>query len=259
MKRELVEPMLADYSPISLREMDDVRLMNRIDTKYVTSLSVLPKVLNSLKSDYYMQEINGSRLNNYRTLYLDTADRAMYLAHHNCRRSREKVRIRAYADTQSFFLEVKDKNNKGQTKKKRIELPDVMAYRQEEGKKFIKLNAKYRPDTLLPSLENNFQRITLVNFLKTERLTIDLNLKFRSPTQEGIEKSMDNLVIIELKQQRYAPSLAKKILSKLRIYPVSISKYCIGTVLTVTDVKNNMFKKKINQINKIKDRQYEFF
>jgi len=257
MERDLIDTILAGYSPISLAEMEGVRLMNRVDIKYAASLAKLPELLKCLQPAYLMQEINGSRSNAYHTLYLDTDDRAMYIAHHNGCRTREKVRVRAYFDSQSIFLEVKIKNNRGRTKKKRLELPEMTAYKQEEAEAFIRMHAKYSPEILLPRLENNFHRITLVNNRKTERLTIDLNLSFRNPAPDGgEEKRLDDLVIIEIKQQEHQPSFAKDVLAGLHIRPVAISKYCLGTVLTVPNVKNNLLKEKIIQINKIRENQY---
>lgn len=258
MERELINTMLAEYSPISLAEMEEVRLMNRVDTKYVVSQERLPELLKCLQTTYLMQEINGSRFNTYRTLYLDTADRDMYLAHHNGRCSREKIRIRTYFDTQSVFLEVKNKTNKGQTKKKRFELPEMTAYNQKEAESFLQKYAKYRPEILFPRLENVFHRITLVNYKKTERLTIDLNLAFRTPTTDGVEKKVDGLAIIELKQQGHQPSYVKNVLSELYIHRVSISKYCLGTILTVPGIKSNLFKGKLIQINKIREKKHGY-
>ena len=257
MKREIIESILAGYSSISLVEMDNVRLMNRVDTKYTVSLSLLPEILKRLQPDYLIQEIDGLLLNAYRTVYLDTCDRAMYLDHHNGRRTREKIRVRTYVDSQTVFLEVKNKNNKGRTKKKRIELPDLKAYKQQKAEAFLEKHAKYAPDTLIPRLENSFYRITLVNKTKTERLTIDVNLAFRNPS-DGLEKQLDDLAVIELKQTGNIPSFAKSVLSGLRIHPVNISKYCLGTILTAPEVKSNRFKLKMIQLNKIGKQQNGF-
>jgi len=250
MDREIIERGLADYSSITLAEMDGVRLMNRMDTKYTTSSAMLPEILKCLKADYLVQEISGSRLNTYRTVYLDTHDRAMYLDHHNGRNTREKIRIRTYADSKAVFLEVKYKNNRGQTKKKRVELPEPGAYGLQEAEAFLGKHAAHPSDTLVPQSENSFHRITLVNSKKTERLTIDMNLAFRNPAN-GVEKRLDDLVIIELKQSGNMSSHAKNVLSDLRIRPMGISKYCLGTILTVPDIKKNRFIEKLMQLNKL--------
>jgi hypothetical protein len=257
MKRELIETVLSEYTSISLMEMAEVRLMNRVDTKYTTSFSLLPEFLKRLRADYYVQEINGSRISPYRTMYLDTYNREMYLDHHNGRRTREKIRVRVYVDSQATFLEIKNKNNKGRTKKKRIPLSGMQSYSHKEAEQFIDEHAKYSLGELMPRLENSFYRTTLVNRKKTERLTIDVNLAFRNPS-EGIEKHLNDLVIIELKQDGNLPSFAKKQLSELHIHPVSISKYCLGTILTVPDIKSNRFKKKMIQLNKIRKEKYGF-
>ena len=257
MRKGIIDSVLDGYLSISLAEIDKACLMNSVDTKYTVSLSILPDFLNRLKTDYLVQDINGSRLNAYRTLYLDTVDRAMYIAHHNGHRTREKIRVRAYFDTQTIYLEVKNKNNRGLTKKKRFELPEIKAYKKQEATAFLERYAKYPPAMLLPRLESRFNRITLVNREKTERLTIDLNLMFCNPS-DGNEKLIDDLVIVEIKQQAFRPSLVKDVLSRLHIRPIAISKYCLGTILTVPNVKSNLLKEKIIQINKIRKKQYGF-
>mgnify|MGYP007128717654 CR=1 FL=1 len=111
--------------------------------------------------------------------------------------------------------------------------------------------------TLRLQVENLFDRITLVNREKTERLTIDTGLSFRN-LSSGKEQSLPGLVIIELKQDGNIPSHAKACLSQLHIHPVSISKYCLGTLLTNPDAKRNRFKKKLTQINKLANYSYGY-
>ena len=136
-------------------------------------------------------------------------------------------------------------------------LPDEIAYKLQDAKAFLEKHAKYSLDLLLPKLENSFYRITLVNKKKTERITIDANLAFCNPS-DGVEKQMDDLVIIELKQTGFMPSFAKSILSDMHVHPVKFSKYCIGTILTAPDVKYNRFKERIIQLNRIRKQQYGF-
>ena len=103
---------LKEYIPISLEEMSGIKLMNRTDTKYVTSYQILKEILLAAGHDYRVQEVNGEYNIAYHTIYLDTADRDMYLTHQNGRVVREKIRIRTYVDSDLTFLEVKNKNNK---------------------------------------------------------------------------------------------------------------------------------------------------
>ena len=103
---------LKEYIPISLEEMSGIKLLNRTDTKYVTSYQILKEILLAAGHDYRVQEVNGEYNIAYHTIYLDTADRDMYLTHQNGRVVREKIRISTYVDSDLTFLEVKNKNNK---------------------------------------------------------------------------------------------------------------------------------------------------
>jgi hypothetical protein len=90
-----------------------------------------------------------------------------------------------------------------------------------------------------------------VNYDKTERLTIDCNLRFENLCN-GNTASMGSLAVMELKQDGRAKSLLKNVLFDMRIRPFKVSKYCIGTCMTNPDVKQNRFKKKLRRINKLK-------
>ena len=110
---------------------------------------------------------------------------------------------------------------------------------------------------LQPSLINNFKRVTLVNINGLERVTIDLKLSFNH--QEN-SKSYDDLVVIELKQERYNRN--SPIVKSLRSFgrnPYSISKYCIGMVSLNSDLKYNVFKQKIRNIIKLLQQNYGVF
>ena len=98
--------------------------------------------------------------------------------------------------------------------------------------------------------------MTLVNRDKTERLTIDTNIRFRN-LHTGREQSLPDLVIIELKQDGNRPSLARQLLADHHIHPGGFSKFCIGSVLTDPALKQNRFKPILIQINKTLN--YELF
>ena len=101
-----------------------------------------------------------------------------------------------------------------------------------------------------PKITNHFERITLVNNAKTERLTIDIGLSFHNEVS-GKDLAMDNLVIIEVKRDGNTYSPILEILRKLRIHPSGFSKYCIGTALTADGIKRNRFNIRLRKINKI--------
>ncbi|MBQ8939523.1 MAG: polyphosphate polymerase domain-containing protein [Paludibacteraceae bacterium] len=259
-----VENILTQFEPISLAQMESVKLMNRIDTKYAVPLSLLPAILEAAMADYYVQEIDGKRIATYDTMYYDTESLDMYIRHHDRQLVRQKIRVRQYVDSNLTFLEIKRKNNKGRTKKKRIVVPDfaitaetpsVLKHKRRADEEvtvesFINTKSRYRWSDISPHLWTKFQRITLVNKAKTERLTIDMNLVWENVVS-GESKTFPELVIIELKRDGNVPSRMTDIMLNLRVKPLKISKYCIGTALTTPGLKRNRFKKKIRSIVKL--------
>ena len=59
-------------------------------------------------------------------------------------------------------------------------------------------------------------------------------------------------MIIELKRDGLMPSKMQHILRDMRIFPMKISKYCIGVAMTIPQVKHNRFKEKLVKLNKLK-------
>ena len=205
---------LKEYIPISLEEMSGIKLMNRTDTKYVTSYQILKEILLVARHDYRIQEVNGECNIAYHTIYLDTPDRDMYVTHQNGRIVREKIRIRTYVNSDLTFLEVKNRNNKGRTDKRRIRIGSIESIKENGGDAFLRQHAWYDQSQLLPLLENSFHRVTLVNNHKTERLTIDTGVKFRC-LQSGKISSLDNIVIIELNNVGHNNSNINHIIANL--------------------------------------------
>jgi len=252
------------FEPISLSEMESVKLMNRIDTKYAVPMAVLPAILEDAKADYFIQEIDGKRIATYDTMYYDTDTLDMYIRHHDRQLVRQKIRVRQYVDSDLTFLEIKRKNNKGRTSKKRIvvpgfdihaDTPSVLKHKRKEDEavtvsSFIDTKSRYEWSQITPHLWTKFHRITLVNKAKTERLTIDLDLVWDNVIS-GEKKTFSDLVIVELKRDGNVPSKMTHIMLAHRIHPLKISKYCIGTALTTPGLKRNRFKAKIRKIEKL--------
>jgi len=250
--------LLADFDPISLMEMDSVQLMTRIDTKFIIPLSMLPCILEKVKNEYRVLQIDRKRIMPYSSVYFDTQDARMYTLHHNGKLNRYKVRMRSYMTSGMSFLEIKDKNNKGVTTKNRIDISTAhfnnMKFSSEQ-KHFIDESTIYCADSFVPKLQNYFQRITLVDKSQSERVTLDLGLTFRLvSTQETA--IYDQLVIVEMKQGALTKSFFRTCLDELKIRPGSMSKYCLGMSLVDHSVKSNRFKNKIRNINKIVSRNY---
>ena len=241
--------LINTFAPISLEQMSGVKLMNRTDTKFVTTTDRLRLLLQMACNDYYVQEIDGGRNLEYDTTYFDTTAFDMYNQHQWNHTNRQKIRFRTYCVSGLQFMEVKTKNNHGRTKKKRMEVTDMNLAEQAKSD-FIGKHLRYDVDTLQPALNNHFSRITLVNKAKTERLTIDSALQFHNIVS-GVDKDMGDLVIIELKRDGLVYSPVLEMLRQLRIHPHGFSKYCMGSALTNPDLRVNRFKRKLIEINKI--------
>ena len=241
---------LREFEPIGLDQMKEVKLMNRIDTKYVIPLAQLVPLLHTAAPEYFVQCTDGKRTAAYHTIYLDTADHRMYNLHQAGRKIRQKIRIRQYLDTQTTFLEIKNKNNHGRTKKKRIEVPQMDCTALPEARDFIGAKSWFSIDQLSRHVENRFERITLVNRAFTERLTIDLGVHFRN-FETSATADIGHLVIIELKRDGATFSPMYNLLLRMHIHQGGFSKYCIGCALTNPRLRQNNFKEKIRRIKKM--------
>jgi len=252
---EEIEKKAQMLPPITLEEMSGIKLMNRTDTKFVASIGQLHSFLLAVQGKYYIQEINGKRIASYHTTYFDTDDYQMYRMHHCGRTVREKIRVRTYMDSDDTFFEIKNKNNHGRTKKKRISIEALETMHEEYDSiiPFMDKHAWYRIEEVSPVIENWFNRITLVNFGKTERLTIDFNLHFHHLKSDKHDE-LKRVAIIELKRDGNVSSPALDIIRELRIKRSGFSKYCIGSAMTNDSLKRNNFKERLTMIGKIENK-----
>ncbi len=245
-----INELLQHLEPITLEQMSSIRLMNRTDTKFVTSKENLVRLLELAQGKYYAQFNNDSKIANYMTTYWDTDNHRFFLEHHNGRAPRQKVRVRTYMDSNLSFLEVKTKNNHGRTKKKRVEVPSQEIEVQGTNGEFVESLVHQELSEMHPTVRNQFHRITLVNYDKTERLTIDYDVRFHN-METNNDATTGPLVIIELKRDGNVYSPVLDILRVLRIKPSGFSKYCIGSVMTNKNLKHNIFKQKMVVLGKL--------
>jgi hypothetical protein len=255
---EALENILQSMSSISLEEMSAVKLMNRVDSKFPMNRATLLRMASRWGEHFYVQEHEGQRIACYRSLYFDTPEAITYTMHHNRRLRRQKIRQRIYVDSNIAFLEIKNKKNTGRTKKKRISIPVEQwgeIYATPESTDFIREKVWVTDQPLAPRLENAFQRITLVNKAKTERVTIDFGIRFHN-WLSGCDADVSDLVIVEVKQDGSLPSKFKDFLRDARVQRKGLSKYCLGMLLTDEHLKYNRFKNKIRYVNKLTNQNY---
>lgn len=240
--------ILQQFQPISLPEMDGVKLQDRVDTKYVFGEGRLPEVLAAMLVDYRLLEVEGVRGTKYKSLYFDTLDLKHYKDHHNQRTFRSKVRFREYIGSDLIFLEVKRKTGRGRTDKKRVRVDSIPAALSPEQQAYV-TKASRMPQPVEASLWNYFTRYTFVNKHTPERLTMDLDLRY---ADANMERALGGIVIAELKQERAdRTSPFVRIMRKQVIQASGMSKYCVGMLLMEKNVKHNAFKEVLLKLERI--------
>ncbi len=234
-----INSLLDCFQDISLKELDTLKLMNRLDTKYVMPAHKIPALLKKAMENYVVVQIDGQKAMGYKTCYIDTTDRQLYINHQNGRLNRFKIRYRTYLSTNSTFLEIKRKTNKGKTLKSRIQVEQYGSL-SDNDISFMgsKVNLPQKPVEV--AMENHFYRITLASFKTNERITIDFGLGF-SNSNNQVE--MPQICIVELKREKTVGKTPMQlILKNLSVYQRGFSKYCMGMALLNPGLKQNSFK-----------------
>jgi VTC domain len=238
--------LAAPFRPIGLRALNaKAAMLERLDNKYIVPAAVLQQALPELACHFDILEIDGRRAFTYQTCYFDDAERRSYFDHHQGRRQRIKVRVRRYVDAGLCFVEVKLKDKRGITVKKRLPYePDKYgtlderaiehvehAYRELYGREF--------GHALEPVLEMSYRRLTLVARRGGERMTVDSGIRFG--TADDACETADGVFIVETKSAS-GNGIADKILRSLHQHPTNgCSKYCVGMSLTGAVDKRNKF------------------
>lgn len=241
--------------PISLKEMDSVKLMERVDSKYVFPAEYLPSIIEGMREDYRILEIDNIRLHRYKSLYYDTPDFALYKWHHRNLLNRWKFRFREYIDSKGLtFFEAKFKNNQSRTIKKRIKISNIESGINKDVQEFMQKISPYSGEMLESKMYVNYSRMTFVNRFSQERLTIDVDLQFIRADKTGKEQIVHfpNLVIAEAKRDK-ASSVSQfvRMIRLLGIRESGISKYCFGVYNLFEGVKKNNFKPRVRFIHKM--------
>lgn len=249
MRQDTAAALLTGFDPISLTELSQVSLLDRVEVKYLLPLALLDRVLLGIQPLYRALVVEGQRLNHYRTLYFDTPDLAMYHRHHMGARNRYKVRSRQYVESRYTFLEVKHKTNKQHTVKSRLSTAALVTSMNRSSVAFLRDKVPYNGLELAPQLWNTYTRVTLVSKTHCERVTIDLGLAF---AWQGRRLALPNLVIAEVKREGgSAESDFISLMRQLGVRKQGFSKYCVGVSLLYPEVKHNRFRSQQRLIARI--------
>ncbi len=245
-----VEEAASRLAAISLSQVLTADCLDRIDTKFLMPIGLVPDLLQRCAPEYQVLEVNQKRLCRYRTQYFDTAELLLYHSHHAGRTPRHKVRVRTYLETNQEYLEVKLKTNKGRTRKSRVRLRNAAAipFERLHGQDFFGVAAVVSPVQLRQVVTVTYTRITLVSATALERVTLDLGLEFSS---EAGSQSYPGLVIAELKQARNGRSCFQGTMKAMGVRNTTVSKYCLGVISLYEQVKKNRYKRILYRIQRM--------
>jgi len=236
-----LQAILSAAPSIGLPELNDAALLNRLDSKFIVREEWLEALIGNVLAagEHRVLVVNGQHTTQYDNCFFDSEDRTFFQDHTRGRKSRYKARLRRYQSNMRTFLEVKHKTVHGRTVKSRWERPEGIEWDAPLTNPEWALFDSNCPGARMtsPVMWSSFNRFTLVSPGRSERFTVDTNLKFRS--QSGVMADMPGCTIIEVKQQRIdRRSLLFDALDAFRgQHPplgrsTRISKYVLGTALT---------------------------
>ncbi len=241
----IIAQTLAGFETISLDALNaKAAMLERLDNKYIATATKFAPVLQAFAAHFDVLEIDGKRAFTYATRYYDDAELRGYYDHHQGRRKRCKVRVREYVDAGFSYLEVKLKDKRKITVKKRLKVGDTRNPMNDAARTFIEENyraiyAEAFGKTLHPVIAMRYERITLVAREGGERLTIDIGLRFEA--NDVVRDVGPEMFIIETKSAR-GNGIADRILRNDHLHPTrSCSKYCIGMASTGLVSRQNRF------------------
>ena len=248
--------LMDPFQPVTLPQLNGkAAMLNRLDNKYIVTADILRQAIPQLAGHFDILEIDGKRDFTYLTCYFDDREFTTYFEHHNGRRQRCKVRVRKYADMRECFIEVKLKDKRGITVKKRLDHP-YEKYGELDARAEAFIHAAYDDFygrkfelELRALLEISYQRVSLVAKDGGERMTIDFGLSFA-----GIDRSHaidEKIVIVETKSAN-GNGIADKFLRALHQHPSRrCSKYCIGAAALGLVDKHNNFLPVLRKVNAV--------
>ncbi len=230
---------LERFAPIGLDALNAcARLQTRKDRKYLLNAEGLRAILAALPADSMRLEIDGQTGFSYQSIYFDTEEFASYRTAALRRPDRFKVRARSYLESGLCVAEVKTKNRRGRTVKRRRELIGEGIEIADAVRAF----ASGQPETtkyahqLLPVLASRYQRTTLVLPAGSVRMTIDSS--YQCTDFRGASTGLDNTFIVETKTNG-KPSAVDRILWAGHHRPVKISKYATGLAALHPELPSN--------------------
>jgi hypothetical protein len=229
---------VARLAAVSLTDLNQqAALLARHDRKYVLPDASIRRLLAALPHDMRVLDIDGRQRFRYETLYFDTPDLRSFRDAVRGRPVRWKVRTRSYLDADEAWFEVKLRDRRGRTTKRRR--PRCFYTRAQLGtddRTFVDESGLTDLGELSPVLRTSYERVTLLEQSTASRLTIDLEL--RCSFLGGPSVGLAGAAIVETKTIGRA-SLADRALWAIGHRPVRFSKYGTGLAAVRPDLPSN--------------------
>ncbi len=245
----LTEP----FTPVSLSTLEaKAGMLERIDNKYIVNQRILSQAIPELARSFDILEIDGARSFTYDTCYFDDEESRCYFDHHQARKKRVKVRMRKYLEAGLCFVEVKLKDRRGTTVKKRLRCEtNCYGNLDERALEFVRtvyfdLYKRHFNQRIERSLDMRYKRLTLVSKDGGERMTLDNELQFFSDSKSH---ATDNAVFVIEAKSAKGNGVADRILRGLHQHPTKhVSKYCTGLAAMRDNIKHNNFRSALKRL-----------
>ncbi len=236
-----------NISPITLEEINEfAALQTRVDRKYIINAEMCNRLIEEVQVQGRVLDIDGMRSTIYQSIYFDTPNLDLYKDAAYKRRPRFKARTRFYQQTNTAMLEVKTKDGRGKTVKKRTPY-DVNDVDQltTAGKTFIDnvIGEQGVSHHLRVTLTSHYQRTTVVDSGTSTRITFDEYLTCTDWEKQSI---LFPMCIVETKSSGQ-PSPFDKWLWENGNRPTRISKYCTMLAVLHPDLPANKWHQVIKK------------
>ena len=237
------------FSQVDYLDLPSGFFLERKENKYIFHKSSLEPLLESKLDSMHLVTSQNATHQKYYSVYFDTEEYNFYMAHHNKRRPRLKIRKRYYSNTDQSYIEYKLKTNNQKLVKTRFEgtIP------KEEHWKETLLEPYLNQKLLHETVSTEYSRISLVGYACQHKLTLDFDFVFSSQKETS---RLDNVVIAEWKYTTETEQDIEKFLysRNRRLQTSKVSKYCLAMALLDPHVKINSFKPLLKKISTIENR-----
>ncbi|WP_100444360.1 polyphosphate polymerase domain-containing protein [Glycomyces xiaoerkulensis] len=240
--------MFAGLSPIGLGDLlEAAELQTRVDRKYLVDRADLEALLEALRGELAVLEIDAGRRFDYESVYFDTPDLSSYLSAARSRRRRFKVRTRTYLDSGRCMLEIKTRSGRA-TVKRRFDYAAADRHRlTAEGRRRIEASGQVPvgAEALEPVLVTRYLRATVLHVPSGARLTCDTELGFEDFAGR-VGAISPEVAVVEVKSPGRSVPVDRR-LWEAGYRPCSISKYGTGMAFLRPELPANKWNRTLRR------------